>query len=42
MDLVIGIFAAIILAGIYYETRRGSDALRRIAKALERRETDEK
>tara|TARA_B100000678_G_scaffold90416_1_gene75285 strand:- start:838 stop:966 length:129 start_codon:yes stop_codon:yes gene_type:complete len=42
MDPIIGVFAAIILAGIYYETRRGSDGLHRIAMALERRESDEK
>jgi len=42
MDLVVGVFAAIILAGIYYETRRGSDALHRITMALEQRESDEK
>ena len=36
--IVFGVFSAIILAGIYYETRRGSDALHRIAKAIEERE----
>ena len=38
MDAAIAVFVAIILAGIYYETRRGADALHRIAKAIEERD----
>ncbi|GAB5349530.1 hypothetical protein TMRO357_01713 [Alteriqipengyuania sp. 357] len=41
MLLVIGVFSATILAGIYYETRRGLYALHRIAKALDRSDRKE-
>ena len=36
MELV-AVFCAFVLVGIYYESRRQTDALNRIAKALEER-----
>lgn len=33
--LIVGIFASFALIGLYYENRRQTDALARIAEALE-------
>lgn len=39
--LVAGIFACFTLIGLYYENRRQTDALDRIAKMLEQRDKSE-
>ena len=36
--LLVGIFAGFALIGLYYENRRQTDALDRIARILEKRE----